>query len=540
MKNTKRALSLLLCLGMLLGASACSQEPAQTQGGDSAGSAGTADSSGSDYSEKMTISWASIQVNESTDYNADELSKQWQEKFNVEWEMIPLTWDNWAEKLRIWINSGDMPDIATWDYIHGEFATYVEQGMIRQFPEDWKTRWPNVAAAYESTELGPKLDELFDGAAYCLPKPRFYQNKPAEVLPNHMGIYMRKDWMEAVGVEIKDAYTVNELMDIARKIKEQDPGNVGDRLAPIEVRTGNISFLFPYAMYAHCQSPADFYVGDDGKYHWGPADQETLEGLQLFQQAYQEGLIHPEFYTLKQNEDLEDFRIAGTAAITCEGGLAGYQLQFATALEQNLGVDPDEAMHFAVVLGNDGKYHAPQLINFWTANIFSPNMEDEKFNRIMDIFDYSASEEGQLSIRLGIEGTDWERAEDGTVTSFLPEGSRLDEKYPSVTPLYTNMFILSDDFDLVSPLMPQAYRETTARQYELRSTQSDETTLVPTDWTTYFQDSPSRRKVAFDYPTEYAQLILQEGDLEANWQAWVDEKMSLVQPVLDELDALLG
>ena len=29
-------------------------------------------------------------------------------------------------------------------------------------------------------------------------------------------------------------------------------------------------------------------------------------------------------------------------------------------------------------------------------------------------------------------------------------------------------------------------------------------------------------------------------DVEANWRAWVDEKMPLIQPVLDELDAGAG
>lgn len=33
-----------------------------------------------------------------------------------------------------------------------------------------------------------------------------------------------------------------------------------------------------------------------------------------------------------------------------------------------------------------------------------------------------------------------------------------------------------------------------------------------------------------------AQLILKEGDLETNWRNWVDEKMQLVQPLLDELN----
>ncbi|ANW98250.1 ABC transporter substrate-binding protein [Thermoclostridium stercorarium subsp. thermolacticum DSM 2910] len=542
----KKLISMILAAVLLLTlATGCGSGQTNTSAQNEKGTSQTAKPdnafAGSEkkYSKKLVIDWASVMVNEGTDYNADEFSRQWCEKFNIEWNMIPLTWENWAEKLRIWINSGDMPDIATWNYVHGELAAYVEQGLIRRLPDDWKTRWPNVAKAYESTVIGPKLDELF-GGTYCLPKPRFAMNKPAEVLPDHMGIYMRKDWMEQIGIEIKDAYTVNELLDIARQIKQKDPGNVGDKLAPIEVRTGNMAFLFTWAVYEHSREPADFYIGEDGKYHWGPADPETLEGLKLYQQAYREGLLHPEFYTLKQNEDLEDFYVAGTAAITCEGGLSYYQNLFGEQFKKNLGLDPEKAMHFAAVLGNDGKYHHPEVINFWTANIFSPDMDDEKFERIMDIFDYSCTQEGQYIIRMGIKGVDWEETSDGGFRTLMPEGQTVDSKYPSIMPLYINMLILSDDFDMINPSYPESYRNRTKRQYELRSKLSDSTTLVHTDWTSYFHDSPAKRKVAFDYATEYAQLILKEGSIEENWKAWVKEKMQVVQPVLDELNALIN
>jgi putative aldouronate transport system substrate-binding protein len=42
-----------------------------------------------------------------------------------------------------------------------------------------------------------------------------------------------------------------------------------------------------------------------------------------------------------------------------------------------------------------------------------------------------------------------------------------------------------------------------------------------------------------DYPVEYSALIVKGGDVEANWRAWVNEKMVTIQPVLDELNAKL-
>jgi putative aldouronate transport system substrate-binding protein len=36
---------------------------------------------------------------------------------------------------------------------------------------------------------------------------------------------------------------------------------------------------------------------------------------------------------------------------------------------------------------------------------------------------------------------------------------------------------------------------------------------------------------------EYAALVIKSGDIETNWRSWVNEKMVLIQPVLDELNA---
>lgn len=46
----------------------------------------------------------------------------------------------------------------------------------------------------------------------------------------------------------------------------------------------------------------------------------------------------------------------------------------------------------------------------------------------------------------------------------------------------------------------------------------------------------TKTQANMDLSEEYAQLILKDGDLETNWRNWVDEKMQLVQPLLDELN----
>ena len=58
------------------------------------------------------------------------------------------------------------------------------------------------------------------------------------------------------------------------------------------------------------------------------------------------------------------------------------------------------------------------------------------------------------------------------------------------------------------------------------------------DWDLEFYSSKAKDQAQLDYAAEYANLIVQEGDLETNWRNWVDEKMVLIQPYLDELNSM--
>ena len=118
-----------------------------------------------------------------------------------------------------------------------EATKIVDQGLLYRLPDDWKERWPNVAKVYSVTSLGPMLEELF-GGTYFIPRARFFYNLPSpnpetDPLANHWCLWMRSDWIEAVGKEVKSAYTIPEVLEIAKLIKEQDPGQVGAALAPI-------------------------------------------------------------------------------------------------------------------------------------------------------------------------------------------------------------------------------------------------------------------------------------------------------------------
>ncbi len=553
MKKSKKLIAALLASLMVLSTAACSdgetQSSSSQQSGTNSSAAGeTSSVETSDTGEEGTydthvdLSWYKEGITgHEINYDGDAFGQFWQDKFNVTIDLTAATMDgsDWSERLRIWINSGDMPDVAHWAFNYGELADYAAQDAVYRFPDDWKERWPN-AAKTQSYVPGAEIAEENLGGTYVLFRTIFANHRPAERLSYHCLLYMRKDWMEACGVEIKETYSPSELVEIAEKFRDQDPGGLGSQLVPISIHTYDMLKLYPGTDFTPAMD--GYYKDENGQFQWAPADERTLESLKKYQNLYTSGLLDPEFYTLTRYEGTEKFYIGGTAGIVLDDGM-GYMIQsrMEDGLQKNLGLDPDEVMHIAQLVGEDGKYHYREDMNFYGSIIFSPNLTDEEFERAMDILDFCSTEEGQEIINMGFEGEDWELDENGEYVSLLPNeitgnaSSILGSKYPSADVFFGGI-IVGDDFQFVTPNYTKETRDIISHFYELRDELSDETTLLPREYDYEFYSSRAKTQANMDLSGEYAQLILKEGDLETNWKNWVDEKMQLVQPFLDELN----
>jgi putative aldouronate transport system substrate-binding protein len=490
-----------------------------------------------DFSEHVDIEFASVQVDSNRDYNAgDEFVKRWTDAFNITWDLTPLTWDNWSERLRIWINSNDAPEMFVLNYNHGEAVEYVNQGLIKKMPEDWKRKYPNLAKAASDSPLGPMADELF-GGTYFFYRPIFSINRPSKKLSNHMTAYIRKDWGQAAGAVVKPAMKLSELIEYARKVKAANPGHAGPSFYPIVVRAGNLGAWIHFNSTYAGGGTDPFYLGKDGKYHWGGADRETLEAIKLLAGAYREGLIDPEFYTLQDPDDVGAFYMTGKSAVMFAEGMAARMQQISNDMKQNLNLNFDEAVEPITILGEDGYTHHTPLTNYWGAIGFSPDISDKKLERILQMFEYSCTEQGQFELRCGIEGKDWTLDTNREIVSNFEPGVRTQDIY-AIHPVYGNMVILTDDFQFRNPSFAAPFRAKALEMYKLReSTSTEETFPSEPDWNVVLHSSRALNLATLEYPTEYSALIVKGGDVEANWRAWVNEKMVNIQPVLDELNA---
>ena len=563
-KKLGKSLAAMLTVTMLAGSlTACggdtgdgqtSETPVSDEAQETSGNEEAADSSSGgevtaeeilarDFSEKIDISFAGVQCDDTLDYNqGNEYYSWWTDTFNVEWDVTSLTFANWVERMNVWINADDLPDWSVWNFTPGDAASYVDQELVKRMPDDWREKYPNLAKASEWSPANAYYEELY-GGMYFFFRPVMANNFPADIVTNHISAFLRTDWAEQADYDLSKnmesgTISISEFLAYCQAVKD-----AGITEYPWYNTSAYALFLMDRATDCSGIGQTVYYKGDDGQYHWGPGEESSgvKEGLRQIKEAYDNGLLYPEFYTLQGEDDLGHFIASGDAAAVICNGMASYFDRCDREMQENLGVDFWEDVGVFVLTDDNGAAHEVPATNFWACNIISPNVDDETLERILSIWDYGCTEEGQLRIRCGIPEVDWKFDESGNVVSLIEEQgfATLEEKYTSLYPITGNMFILSDDYSFISPVFTQQAKDKVAELYlkraEIVSSRGEEV-----DWDLNGYSSQALNLATVTYADEYSNIITREGDFDTNYDQWVADRMQMIQPVLDELNEAFG
>ena len=557
----KRIASLLLAAMMIVSLAACggtdngSQNAGNAQTQNNAGSAaasaqdarpadyGTPDEILSrDFSKKITIQFAGVQGTEGADYNnGNDFNKWWGEKFNIEFDVINLSWESWATRVNTWINADDLPDWTVWTFESANAGSYASQDLIKKVPDDWRETYPNLSKAADRAPQNKHYEDAFGGMYYFF-RPSFANNFPADTMTSYNVIFLRKDWAEQAGYDLSaneasGTMTLNEFIEYLRAVKE-----AGITKYPWYNQPSFLSNAL-YAADADGAVKNAFYKGEDGKYHWGPAEEscKVKETLQIVKDAYDEGLIYPEFYSLDASNESGYFTTSGEAAAMFYTGIVDNYDLFANQMKTDLNLDFWEVVDTFILTDENGTSHEDVGLNAWACNILSPAIDDEKMDRILTLWDYACTDYGQTVIRMGLPGVDWEYDEDGNLVNLLAGTDQPLSfyKYQPANPALFNMFVLYDDFSLVNPAYSEKARNATTQMFIKRA---DISTAKGKeyDWALGDYTSQAYTLATMIYADEYANLISKEGDFSTNYDNWVQEKMRMIRPVLDDMNATIA
>jgi len=510
--------------------------------------ADTLDTTGKTYDEPITVTWASAYLNGAApeDYcDADVLGRWISQHFNIQIDVITLDNADYTTKIRAMLAGDDLPDVVKWyDWYPQEIINAVaEQEQLKAFPEDWRERWPNLSRAQDTVPIFAGMNAIL-GGDYGWFRPIFLNYKPYEhQLTDQDVLYMRKDWIEAVGYEVKEIYNRQEILELARLIKEQDPGQVGEALVPIAGSMNYLRKLFIIHDYADYKN---LILGDDG-YEWSFARPEVLEGLKVFKTAYTEGLISPEFFSHSDEDGHAMFGYSMIAAMDFDHSNTTHLAERFNGLIDN-GLDWHEVCNLAVIAGEDGYQHGKESDNFWGFTFFSAEVDDAKMERVLDLVDFVFTADGQTLLWQGFKGLDYEVDENG----LLKRIRKPDLIRSQSDQLWKSMSTCGDETDL-APLDRNAwlsadiYNEERVEIYKhifaLKDSIWNDDCIIKIDIPkSAFNSETQERFGAIDVDAFIADLIVdKDGDIEASWQAFIDENMTVVQAAIDELNTeLLG
>ena len=265
----KRWLCTLLALLLTVSAFAGCSGGADASSSSNAGGQETSRDADDPYAEHLSFEIFSIDgAEEMLDYP---LVAEACEKFNIDFTVQLVAWDNWDDVTRTLAATDSFPEVIAWYNLnYAEYVEWAQEGIFKALPSDLSA-YPNLEALTEKYTIFEKL--LVDGNLYAFPKIK--NNNPYNEYDSYMFAY-RRDWANAMGLDyapVQDL-TWDEFKDYLRKVKAEDPGQLGEKLIPFDFENGGNS----WCGFARKWNPyISGYEMVDGQYVWGAPDPTTME-----------------------------------------------------------------------------------------------------------------------------------------------------------------------------------------------------------------------------------------------------------------------
>lgn len=523
----KKITAMLLCAGMvmaMLGGCQNARDDSGNPGG--ADHASSSDVGAKDnYDETIAFSLTSYNTITGVDYTDDALYKYIAEKFQIDVDVWANEVSGAAEKERIWINGGTMPDIMKWeDFNFSEYYTYVNQGLLQPLPEGWETKWPNIAKLVNASGIYDLLQ--VDGKTYGIPCAVFGNNVNFDVVPTHVSLYVRADWAREIGMDnLGDDYTISisELKEYLEKVDKAG-------LTSNPTLAASLANMIPAFYFANGINTNQF-IDNGNEWIWGPTQEGVTDVIAQMREWYQAGLLDRDFYTKEQLDYENAFTAGQNAAFFAQGnadGIARFRREYSEAYQ---GKDGYEDITVACLTAEDGSAYASETGNYWTVNVFSPNTDEKTMERILDLIDWIAGPEGQTAEQMGIPEVDWKYDEDGRPLA-VNEGV-----YVSQDAFYLLGYCL-DDFQMagVKSNIGEQDIEECLSIYDVK----EQGTIFPYSWAYEISSSDARKSYSVDWQAKISELVVGEEDIETSWNSFVEENRNLWEPLVQELNEESG
>lgn len=312
---------------------------------------------------------------------------------NTELNIVYLPHGQYNEQLNMKFASGNFPDF----YQHWEEPNVdlIEAGIVQPL-NDLIPNYPNLSQipqfSYDAVTV--------DGQILAIPEaPQVQSNRT---------LYIRKDWLDALGLDVPK--TDKEFMEMLRAFKTYDANKNGkaDEI-PYSMREKMSWWDSISGMWGLGGHMARGVISYNGETIYQGMHPDFLKPLGMLKTMYEEKLLDSEF--LSNSRAVWEQKIgSGLVGAWTHAPelLQGWQETLNTNIpEQNPKIIPVATPRAE---GYDGPLGAPMLLKNKTFIVFkdSPNID-----AVMRVLDFLVSPEGQIFTELGVEGVTYKQGANG-------------------------------------------------------------------------------------------------------------------------------
>ncbi|MGL1892276.1 MAG: extracellular solute-binding protein [Spirochaetaceae bacterium] len=355
----------------------------------------------------------------------DDYLKFIEEKFNINIVPKNLTWAEYNQKILYWAASNKLPDIFVGSFmLSDEYYSWIDNNQIRSLPADL-SKYPYIKSITE--QEGIKNLSTY-GKLYLFPRINALDSTYNSA---ERGIVSRKDWRVKLGLDIPE--TFEEYVSLAKAFKENDPDGNG-----IDDTTGitfaNKQYTSTVFLSSVPEAASKTWKFEDNKWIPGYISKNMVTGIMELNRLWKEELLDPQLLSLSGEEGKFNFCLGKTGMLFTQIKPRVIYSLSDLWLRYN-DTDLSDVIEFLPIWKNEEgyRYSFHEGKNFWSSSFFSSNVSDKKMEKILSLYDYLLSEEGQNSIKYGIPGVDF-TLEDGVIN--IIDSSDMNKKYPSL-----NIFI---------------------------------------------------------------------------------------------------
>ncbi|MEG0767196.1 MAG: extracellular solute-binding protein, partial [Clostridia bacterium] len=305
----------------------------------------------------------------------------------------------------------------------------------RPIPDEMLEKFPLLKKQIESSEVCEAVRVHF-GGNYILPKPDC--TDPTVYLGERKGIFIRKDWLKKVGLEIPTTWDAFYEVCKAFTLNDPDGNGVNDTYGLTGDSIGNLRYFF--SSLGH--SNMNWVKQADGTWTHGALMEDNIQLLELLRKMYAEGLIDPEIGSTKWEQAMQKFA-SNTFGMVIRNADADWINNVLTKNYWEANKDKGNPYDIiglipALSIKKEDKPSMDAYIDCMCATMVNADLSDESLERYLEFHEWCMAGEGEL-MRLGFENVDWKYDEAGKIVKLLDEKGNpinLAEKYPCIAVTY--------------------------------------------------------------------------------------------------------